>query len=189
MSVAMSACPWRAAKRRNPGRATSSLQGGDALNRFFHEYELSDEPSIVPPTGQKVETFLRFTDCDPDESLGILLPDGRAAMIWSIPVYEVLAGCRPGYVPILVGLVEAMRDPDHGVERSGNAPGGETLVMLNGTFIKHPSFDYTHGALRDGFMPNTPLPIALATARCVRWWCSARSSPRPSSRQAGQSRT
>ena len=41
----------------------------------------------------------------------MLLPDKRAATVWSIAVNGVMAGCRPEYMPVLVALVEAMADP------------------------------------------------------------------------------
>jgi hypothetical protein len=48
-----------------------------------------------------------------------------------------------------------MADPIYGVEHSGNTPGSETLITLNGPIIKDLNFNYTQGVLRDGFMPNT----------------------------------
>ena len=48
-----------------------------------------------------------------------------------------------------------MCDPEYGVEHSGNTPGGDTLIILNGPLIKELGFNYTQGALRDGFLPNT----------------------------------
>jgi hypothetical protein len=87
--------------------------------------------------------------------LGIVLPDSRAASIWSIAVNGVMAGCRPEYMPVLVALVEAMVDPYYGVEHSGNTPGGETLIVLNGPIIKELGFNYTQGVMRDGFLANT----------------------------------
>jgi hypothetical protein len=48
-----------------------------------------------------------------------------------------------------------MADPFYGVEHSGNTPGSETLIILNGPIIKDLNFNYTQGVLRDGFMPNT----------------------------------
>jgi len=66
-----------------------------------------------------------------------------------------MAGCRPEYMPVLVALIEAMADHDYGVEHSGNTPGGETLIILNGGIIKQLGFNYTQGVMRDGFMPNT----------------------------------
>ena len=105
------------------------------VNEHFVAREWSDGLPIVPPARARVEAFLRYTDRAPEESLGVLLPDSRAATIWSIAVNGVMAGCRPEYMPVLVALVEAMADPEYGVEHSGNTPGGETLIILNGPII------------------------------------------------------
>jgi len=127
----------------------------EEVNAHFYEREWSDGLPIVPPTLEKIEEFLSYTDRDPEESLGILKPASRAATIWAVAVNGVMAGCRPEYMPILVALAEAMADPDYGVEHSGNTPGAETLIVLNGPIIKDLEFNYTQGVLRDGFMPNT----------------------------------
>ena len=148
--------PAAANEKAEPGARQVIFKGGfDAVNRFFYENELSDGLPIVPPTQEKIEAFLRFTERDPDEALGVILPDSRSVTIWSIAVNGVMAGCRPEYMPILVALGEAMADPEYGVEHSGNTPGADTLIILNGPIIKQLRFNYTQGALRDGFMPNT----------------------------------
>ena len=126
----------------------------EAVNDHFWRREWSDGLPIFPPTIDRVNAFLGFTDRDPGESLGILLPENRAATIWAIAVNGVMAGCRPEYMPILVALVEAMCDEQYGVEHSGNTPGADTLIILNGPIIKDLDFNYTQGALRDGFRPN-----------------------------------
>jgi hypothetical protein len=58
-------------------------------------------------------------------------------------------------MPVLVALADAMADPEYGVEHSGNTPGGETLIILNGPVVKSLGFNYTQGVMRDGFQPNT----------------------------------
>ena len=98
---------------------------------------------------------LAFTDRDAEEVIGRLSPDNRAATVWNVAVNGVMAGCRPEYMPILIALAEAMADPRYGVEHSGNTPGAETLIVLNGSLIKELNFNYEQGALRDGFQPNT----------------------------------
>lgn len=127
----------------------------EEVNAYFYEREWSDGLPIVPPALEKIEAFLSFTDRDPDETLGMLLPASRAATIWTVAVNGVMAGCRPEYMPILIALVEAMADPDYGVEHSGNTPGADTLIVLNGPIIKDLKFNHEQGVLRDGFMPNT----------------------------------
>ena len=129
----------------------------DQVNRYFYEQRWSDGLPVVPPTAERVAAFLEFTDRDRSERLGALLPDNRAATIGNIAVNGVMAGCRPEHMPVLVALVEAMADPKYGVEHSGNTPGSETQIILNGPLIKELGFNYQQGALRDGFLPNTAI--------------------------------
>jgi hypothetical protein len=129
----------------------------DEVNRFFYENDWSDGLPIVPPTVDRVREFLRFCDRPAETELGVLLPDKRRATVWNVAVNGVMAGCRPEYLPILVALIEAMADPRYGVEHSGNTPGAETLIILNGPLIKELGFNYEQGALRDGIQANTTI--------------------------------
>ncbi len=129
----------------------------DAVNDYFVGQEWSDGLPIVPPTRGKIEQFLAFTDLPPETVLGIMLPDSRAATVWSVAVNGVMAGCKPEYMPLLVALAEAMADPYYGVEHSGNTPGGETLIIVNGPIVKDLGLNYTQGVMRDGFLPNTSI--------------------------------
>jgi hypothetical protein len=125
------------------------------VNQRFYRDGYTDGLPIVPPTAAAIDRFLAFTPRSPDQLLGTMLPDRRAATVWNVAVNGVMAGCRPEHMPILVALVEAMADPQYGVEHSGNTPGADTLIILNGPIIKQLDFNYTQGALRDGFLPNT----------------------------------
>jgi len=129
----------------------------DEVNRFFYENQWSDGLPIVPPTRERIEAFLAFTDRPRDTVLGAALPDRRAATLWNIAANGVMAGCRPEYMPILVALVEAMLDPRYGVEHSGNTPGAETQIVLNGPLVRTLGFNYEQGALRDGVQANTSI--------------------------------
>jgi hypothetical protein len=141
-----------------PGPGDIVFEGDlDEVNRFFYENDWSDGLPIVPPTPARVAEFLRFADRPGDTALGVLLPDRRRATVWNVAVNGVMAGCRPEYMPILVALVEAMADPRYGVEHSGNTPGAETLIILNGPLIKELGFNYEQGALRDGIQANTTI--------------------------------
>ncbi|MCC6533508.1 MAG: hypothetical protein IT531_13225 [Burkholderiales bacterium] len=154
----LTAAQGEAEIEREPGARDIVCSGAFAeINREFIEREWSDGLPIVPPTRAAVETFLRHTTRAAGEVLGVILPDSRAATVWSVAVNGVMAGCKPQYMPILVALVEAMADPAYGVEHSGNTPGGETLIILNGPIVKRLGFNYTQGVLRDGFQPNTAI--------------------------------
>ena len=129
----------------------------EEVNRLFYENEWSDGLPIVPPTLAKIEEFIRYSGRAHDEVLGIAPPDNREATVWSVAVNGVMAGCRPEYMPVLLAVVDAMVDPRYGVEHSGNTPGAETLIIVNGPIIKELGFNYEQGALRDGFIANTSI--------------------------------
>lgn len=129
----------------------------EEVNEHFLEEGWSEGLPIVPPTIAKVEEFLRFTDRDPDEVLGKLLPDSREATIWNVAVNGVMSGCRPEYMPVLVAIVEAMCDPEFGHEHLGHTPGTESLIIVNGTMLKELGFNYGQAALRPGFQANTSI--------------------------------
>src|SRR5690606_5142085 len=78
------------------------------VNDHFLREQWSDGLPIVPPTIEKVEAFLRFTDRSPDEVIGVLHPSLTAATVWNVAVNGVMAGCRPEYMPVLLAIVEAM---------------------------------------------------------------------------------
>jgi hypothetical protein len=129
----------------------------EEVNRFFYLREWSDGLPIVPPTIEKVNEFLKFTDRSPDEVIGVLLPENREATIWNIAVNGVTAGCRPEYMPVLIAIVEAMVDPKFGQEHLGHTPGTEVLITVNGPISKEIGMNCEQGALRVGFQANTSI--------------------------------
>ena len=154
----LTAPPEKASDIDEPEPGEVVFEGSyDEINRFYYENGWSDGLPIVPPTAARVQEFLTHIARDADEELGVLLPDKRSATIRTVAINGVMAGCRPEYMPVLVALIEAMADPRYGVEHSGNTPGAETLIVVNGPVIRRLGFNYQQGALRDGFQANTAI--------------------------------
>jgi hypothetical protein len=141
-----------------PGMRDTVFEGTyDEIQEYFLNQEWSEGLPIVPPTVERVEQFLKYTDRSPSDVLGKLLPDNREATVWSVAVNGVMSGCRPEYMPVLVALVEAMADPDFGEQHLGHTPGTETLIVINGPVIKDLGFNCKQAALRPGFQANTSI--------------------------------
>src|SRR5262249_52742417 len=83
----------------------------EEVNEHFLRNQWSDGLPVVPPTLEKIEEFLRFTDRSSDEVLGVMDPSRAAATVWNVAVNGVMAGCRPEYMPVLVAVAEVMADP------------------------------------------------------------------------------
>ncbi|MFC1977847.1 UGSC family (seleno)protein [Chloroflexota bacterium] len=144
--------------QEEPGPKDIVLEGTfEEVNEFFYSNEWGDGLPVIPPTAEKVEDFLKYTEKSADEVIAQLLPDNREATVWSIAVNGVMAGCRPEYMPVLIAIIEAMADPNFGQEHLGHTPGTEVLITINGPIIKDLGFNYEQGALRVGFQANTSI--------------------------------
>jgi hypothetical protein len=127
----------------------------DEVQEHFHRQLWTDGLPIVPPTHERVDAFLRFTDRDPEEALRAIPQEGREATIRSIAVNGVMAGCRPEYMPLLIAVIEALCDPKYRVEDSGSTPGWEPVVIVNGPIAKALDFNSGQGMMRVGRQANT----------------------------------
>ncbi|MBI2910364.1 MAG: hypothetical protein HYX92_22190 [Chloroflexi bacterium] len=141
-----------------PGHRDIVFRGTfEEVDEFFYSNLWTDGLPIVPPTLDKVERFLRFTDRSHDEVVDILLPENREATVWNVAVNGVMAGCRPEYMPILLAVVDAIADPEFRIEDAGSTPGWEPLIILNGPIIKELDFNCGSGVMRVGRRANTSI--------------------------------
>ncbi|MBI2906646.1 MAG: hypothetical protein HYX92_03200 [Chloroflexi bacterium] len=129
----------------------------EEVQDFFYRSLWTDGLPMMPPTIDRVEKFLRFSDRSPEEVIGVLLPENRQATVWNVAVNGVMAGCRPEYMPVLVAVVKAMAEPDFRIEDGGSTPGWEPLIVLNGPIIKELDFNYGSGVMRVGRQANTAI--------------------------------
>ena len=129
----------------------------DEVQEHFHRKLWTDGLPIVPPTRDRVDAFLAFTDRAADEVLAVVPQEGREATILSIAINGVMAGCRPEYMPILVAIIEAMVDPKFRIQDCGSTPGWEPLVIVNGDIVKALDFNYGQGVMRVGRQANTSI--------------------------------
>lgn len=127
----------------------------DAINATFLERGWSDGLPVIPPTIDRIETFLTETGHDPWRTLGIAKSSGRDITIWSIAANAVMTGCAPHHLPVLIAMAEVLADPHYGAEHSGNTTGADALVILDGPSIAELGFNTGAGALREGAHANT----------------------------------
>jgi hypothetical protein len=147
-----------AVQSQEPGPEDIIVEGTlDEVSEFFLQKQWSDGLPVIPPTPERIQAFLRFTDRKPEEVIGILAPEYREATIWNTAVNGVMAGCRPEYMPVLIAIVEAIAEPDFHLRDAGATPGWEPLIILNGPVVKELDFNYECGVLRAGRQANTSI--------------------------------
>jgi hypothetical protein len=104
----------------------------DETTRFFTDKGWTEGLAVIPPTVEKVEEFLKYTDLPANEEIAVLSPSGLIATPWNIAVNGVMAGCRPEYMPILIAIVEAIGDPTYPMEILGSTSGVNPFIWING---------------------------------------------------------
>jgi hypothetical protein len=129
----------------------------DDIQAAFIERQWSDGLPIMPPTIDRVERFLQWTDREPGEVIGLLLPERREATVWNVAVNGAMAGCRPEYMPVLLAIAGCLADPKFRIEDAGSTPGWEPLAVLSGPLVEELNFNSGTGALRVGRQANTSI--------------------------------
>lgn len=85
----------------------------EGVNRFFMEQRWSDGLPIIPPTAERVEEFLKYTDQPWDETVGVLPIAYRKTLVWHVAVNGAMAGCPPEFMPLLIAYTQALADGNY----------------------------------------------------------------------------
>jgi hypothetical protein len=85
----------------------------EGVNRFFTEQRWSDGLPIIPPTAERVEEFLKYTDQPWDAVVDVLPIAYREILVWHVAVNGVMAGCPPEFMPVLLAYTKALADGNY----------------------------------------------------------------------------
>lgn len=131
----------------------------DEVSRYFSDKKWSDGLAIIPPTIERVEEFLKYTDLPPDKEIAILPPQDLRATPWNIAVNGVMAGCRPEYMPILIAAVEEWSNPKTSIRTWGNTGAQDPYFLINGPLARQLNIDNGQGLI--SFPANQRIGRAL----------------------------
>ncbi|WP_207496797.1 UGSC family (seleno)protein [Aridibaculum aurantiacum] len=82
------------------------------VNTFFMDNRWSDGLPIVPPTKERIEEFLNYTDYAWDHVIGVIPPGQRKTLVWHVAANGVMAGCPPEFMPLLIAYTRALSNGD-----------------------------------------------------------------------------
>ncbi|NYB50945.1 MAG: hypothetical protein HVN35_00015 [Methanobacteriaceae archaeon] len=80
----------------------------EKLSHDFYQRRLTDGLPIIPPTRERVDRFLKFSDCEDQDVIGVLPPKMGHATPLKIAINSVMAGCLPSFQPVLQHAVKAI---------------------------------------------------------------------------------
>jgi len=108
----------------------------EEVNEFFWNKGWTDGLPIVPPTIEKIEDFLKYTDRSPDEEIAILPQANLRATPRNVAINAIMAGCRPEYLPLLIAAVEAIGEPEFNLTGIGTTGCIVPWLLINGPIVK-----------------------------------------------------
>ncbi len=128
------------------------------VNRLFLEEGWSLGLPIIPPTPELVAKMLRGTNRKPNEILWEVPPRRGALTVELLAVHAVMAGCKPEYMPLLITLVEAMREPTFDwVAQATTTNPVFPLIIVNGPIVRDLGIASGQGAACGGYHPNVSI--------------------------------
>ena len=101
------------ARYGDPGLKSREIAVGewdDPIEACF-ERGWSDGLPVVPPTDEQILRMLGGTHRKPDEVVGLIPPNLAPCTVEKVAINSVLAGCKPEYMPVVLGVLEAALDP------------------------------------------------------------------------------
>ena len=121
----------------------------DDVNKYFRDMKWTDGMPIIPPTVDRVEEFLKYTDLSPNETVAVLPIANRNTTPWTIAVNGVIAGCPPEYMPILIAYVKAIAERSAADMYFGSTHSWIPYIWLNGPVARQLGIDHGQGLISE----------------------------------------
>src|ERR1043166_9898642 len=129
---------------------------------FFLEKKWSDGLPVVTPIKERVERMLTGTSRAPDELVGHVPPAMVPATVRTVAVHAVMAGCKPDYLPVVLGALRLMLREEfnmNGVQ--GTMHGVAPLMIVNGPYAQKIGIHGSNGCFGPGFRANASIGRAI----------------------------
>ena len=136
----------------------------DAVDEFefFLDQPWSDGLPVVTPTEARVARMLAATRRDPAELVGLIPPAMEAATVRTVAIHALMAGCRPEYLPVVLGGIALMLREEfnlNGVQ--GTMHGVAPLMIVNGPYASTIGLHGGNGCFGPGFRANAAIGRAI----------------------------
>ena len=138
------------------------LSSYDDIYEFCLNQGWTDGLPIVPPTPERVQATLAWTDRDEHEVVGCIPPQNGEASVGKIAINAVMAGCSPEYFPVLITAVEALTDQSFNLDGVQTTTGPlAPLLLINGPVAQELGINGSTMAFGPGWRGNATIGRAI----------------------------
>ncbi|WP_066304600.1 hypothetical protein [Bacillus sp. FJAT-29814] len=133
----------------------------DAIE-YFYQRGWTDGLPIVPPTKERIYDMLKSVNMAPDTIVGSIPERGRVFTAELVAINAVLAGCLPGYFPVVMAAVQAISEPEFGLHGpSASTHGAAIMIAVNGPITEEIGMNAGSNAFGPGNRANATIGRAI----------------------------
>ena len=144
----------------------------DAIE-FCHEKGWTDGLPVIPPTPDRVQAMLEADRLDPQHQVTTIAQRAVAITAEKVAINAVMAGCKPGYMPVLLAAIEGIGDPAWSYHGPGTSTGGAAvLIVVNGPIARELDINAGDNLFGPGWRANAT--IGRAVRLVMRNVCGSR---------------
>ncbi len=139
-----------------------SADGYDDVFEYLYGHAMTDGLPIVPPTEHRVARMVEASGRAAGDVVANIPPGLGDATVEKVAVNAVMAGCLPGYMPVIITAIEAMveeRFDLFGIQTTTNAV--TVGVIINGPIREKLHVNCESGCLGPGSRSNSTIGRAI----------------------------
>jgi hypothetical protein len=136
------------------------------VNDVFFKNGWSLGMPIIPPTPEGVKKMLTGTSHRADEVLGFIAPRLGIVTVEMVAIHATMAGCKPEYIPVLLGITEALVRPEFRGPATTTHPTAP-LVIVNGPIRDEIGIAYGQGAAGPKRLANLSIGLTINSIRDI----------------------
>jgi hypothetical protein len=134
----------------------------EKISYEFYIKKLTDGLPIIPPTKDRVNKFLEYTDRKPNEVIAKIPPKMGKATIEKIAINSVMAGCLPIFMPIIQNSIFAISEEKFNLPAINTTTHPVSICIINNGPVSHEvDLNCDTGCLGPGSLSNASIGRAL----------------------------
>lgn len=132
------------------------------LQDYFEAKGWTDGLPVVPPTEELVNAMIEASGLDPKAEVAVIAPSQVMATVEKVAINAVMAGCRPGYIPVVLAALRGLARPEWnlaGVQATTHA--ASPLIFVNGPIRTRIGINCSSNVFGQGFRANATIGRAV----------------------------
>ncbi|BDZ70273.1 hypothetical protein [Methanobacterium petrolearium] len=134
----------------------------EKISQEFYQRRLTDGLPIIPPTRERVDRFLKYSQHPPDEVIAVLPPKMGKATPEKIAINAVMAGCLPSFQPLLEQVIKAISHEKFNLAGVNATTHPVSIcTIINGPLAGQLGLNSSVGCLGPGNLTNATIGRAM----------------------------